>query len=768
MRLLLFLVLLLNYHPIFSQFLVKGQVLDQSQQPLAFATVSWHPTQDSLEVQGVICDENGNFQINKIAIGKYKFQFQMIGYQTNEITLTIENDLNLGFIELQSTIANLDEVVVSAQRSYLESHPGKRVLYIGQDIGTIGSTVAEALEMVPSVTTNARGEVVLRGSSSFRIYINGKPTNREPRSLQFINADALQRIEVITNPSAKYDAEGITGIINLVFRKNRSRRFKLDAFVNGTLPRRLNSGINLSAGKKTLSFYANVTNGWSWYKNQDQQERFNKNSFLLRSNNSLDYEGFQVQPTLTSGINFNPDSTIAFNLEMNFVRWDAIEDIQQISLFDFDGANAPRLQLKNKADELEDEGSISIQMEKTLAPKRKIKALFSVGGENENNSNVYNVNNISLDESPLANNIQNSATNETQRYYRLNFDFETPIRGIGNLELGTQFDFTRFAVLQQQAFFGDTLTRPDNDFRYKVWKPAAYALIKKKWDKLQYEVGIRAEYFRSDANQISIESSFQQEFFNVFPSLGLVYKIHKDGTQSLGLNYTRRINTPGFFDINPFVTITDPLNQWAGNPELKPEFSNLLELNYLQSWSKVNLDLTLFGNNTKDIIQQVVQKIDDQQSLQSYQNFGRRNTFGSELQITYQPNELLKFDHTLSWDYTEFKSNSNLIMINRRGAWRARFKQQLRIKEKWLLDFSEYYRSTRIEPQSKDLAQFYVDIGLRKSFQDGRGTLSINFRDVFNTRVFRSILFGDDFILENRFKFQTRRITLGLKYKIWD
>ena len=751
----------------FGQYSFRGQIVDPSNnEGLPFVNVLWWPSGDSTNLKGVVSDPNGYFQLESLEVGNYQFKIQMIGYQSYYFSIFLNQDTTLEKIFLHPMVTDLEEIVIRAEQSYLEVKPGKKVFFVGNDISTLGSSVAEVLETIPSVTTNAQGDIRLRGSSNFAIFINGKQTNRDARSLRFLNVDALQRIEVITNPSAKYDAEGVSGIINLVFRKRKSQQLKLDGNVNGTLPARLNTGINISLGSKQFSFYTNGTMGWSWYENSEQQKRKNTTGDLINIDNLLKADGIQFQPTLTTGLNYQIDTSLELNLEFNFTRWDLTESIDQLFEASFQWEQPAVLALSNMADELENEGIVSFQLDKVFKPKKQLKFLFSLGGEDEFNEQLYNQGKAPLENTLLDNTVQLISNEESQRYYRLNLDFQTPLERIGVLETGTQVQLTKYEVLQNLDFFGNTLTAQENNFIYNVWKPAIYALITNKLNRLEYEAGIRVEYFQSEANQVNLDSSFQQTFFNVFPSFGVLYTFPFKQSISVGLNYTRRINTPGFFDINPFVTITDPLNQWAGNPNLRPEFSSLWELNILQNRDHLDWTITLFNTRTRDIIQQILQKINENSSLQTYRNFGKRSLWGTEIQLDIQPSEVLKCSQSFAWNFTQFDQEDDLIRFNRVGAWQIRLKQQLRLKKDWIIDLSEFYRSDKVEAQAKDLAQFFIDIGIRKSFGQGKGTLTINWSDIFNTRVFRSTIWGDDFTLENRFKFQTRRITLGMKYKL--
>lgn len=258
-----------------AQHNLSGVVLTPDNTPIEFASISLYPIADSSNLTGGITAQNGAFQLSNLPTETYQITVQMLGYEDWTKQVTLSKSLNLGQIVLTEETLLLSEIEVVAQQSTVESHLGKKVLRIGQDLSTNGSNALEALEIIPSINTTPQGKIQIRGNSNVVIYINGKETKRDPATLKFISAETLEKIEVVTNPSAKYDAEGVGGIINLVYKKDKINNFKLETIANlGILTNPFylspNLGVNASLNREKVSFFTNVS--WDFGKYEDYND----------------------------------------------------------------------------------------------------------------------------------------------------------------------------------------------------------------------------------------------------------------------------------------------------------------------------------------------------------------------------------------------------------------------------------------------------------------------------------------------------------------
>ena len=752
-----------------AQFKVSGQVTDLNDQPVPFVTVALLHPADSSVVDGAIGNDQGAFQLLNVPAGTYRLLIRSVGYkELVKPNVSISESGTLGTFRLQEQVNALEEVVVTGARSTIETQLGKKVLNIGADLSTAGATVTEALQRIPSVSTDMNGTISIRGSSNVIIYVNGKETQRDSKSLQFLSAGALQKIEVITNPSAKYDAGGVGGIINLVFKKEGKGEYKLEARAAITSPYRLSTGLNAQVSSQKLTGYVSGNLSRSDYENREENVRLNDAGPLQRYENLVLNEGKGRTTQLTAGLTYDIDTSFSLNFEYNYWRWLDVEDRIQSNQFLYTNQPDLNLQLFNWGRELEDEMSLSFSLSKEWSKERSLKMLFNGGGEVEGNDARYNEQGLVLEDTPLSQTISSSAETERQSLYQLTVDYTSPLKGFGNVEMGLKWDHIRYRIAQDLNFVSDALFLPRNDFKLAFEKYAAYFIHKMEWDHFSYGIGLRLEHFTSEARQLTTDEAFIQEVTRLFPSVQLVYRA--SAQHQFAFNYSRRINRPGFFDLNPFVSFTDPLILETGNPSLEPEFANNYELSYQFSQNSFSLDLTGFQRNTTNVIQETVAAFDEDRLLYSYANFGKRLNRGLELNLNMNPMPVLELTGSFSWYFTRFQEGSDdlVVRFNNQSTWQFNLQQRLNLKGNWSLELTENYRAPRIGIQTEDQAYYFINAAVRKSFSNKRAIITLNFQDIFDTQVFKTELRGEDFGVSNLFKFQSRRVTLELRYKLFD
>lgn len=766
---LLFLFMLCS-QSLLAQFTISGRVIDQkTAKPIPFSTIALLSPADSSLVDGAISIDAGNFTITNVQSGSYRLLVRSIGYQDfvrNNVMVT--GDLNLGDLELTEKVNELEAVTVTGKRSTVETLLGKKVLNIGEDLSTAGATVTEALQRLPSVSTDMNGGISIRGSSNVIIYVNGKETQRDSKSLQFLSAGALQKIEVITNPSAKYDAGGVGGIINLVFKKDASGDFKMEMVTSISAPYRLSAGINTQLSSQKLTGYLNANTRRAEYEDRNEKVRINENGPLQRYENLVELRGKGPTTHITTGITYDIDTTFSLNFEYNYWRWNDEDERRQTNRFIYADRPNETLGIRNWSRELEDEMSLSFSLDKRWSEDRSLKLLFNGGGEVEDNETRYNLDGLDLTNTPLAQSIRESRETEDQKLYQLTIDYTSPLKDFGAIEIGVKFDDIRFEIAQTLDFVSDELFLPQNDFTIDFKKYAGYVIHKMKWDHFEYGLGVRLEHFNSVANQRTIEQINEQNVTRLFPSIQLVYRPVPE--HQFAFNYSRRINRPGFFDLNPFVSFTDPLILEQGNPDLEPEFAHNYELSYQLTHGKLGLDVVGFHRTTTQVIQETIEALDADRLIYSYTNFGKRKNSGLELSASMEPFSALELTGNFSWYHTVYEAEPGdlAVRFNNQSTWKANLQQRFNLKGDWSIELSENYRSPRIGIQTEDQANYAVNLAIRKAFKNKRAVLTLNVTDIFDTRVFKTRVRGEDFEIIDLFKFQTRRLSLELRYKIFD
>lgn len=756
---IIFLVLAMMPFAIKAQIQVLGTVLDENKKPLPFVTIAFESAEG---VEGTFSDVNGKFQIS-VPPESYSLTFQMVGFESLKLEeLELDQNVDLGAIYLKSNVTELEEVVVRVERSYIESDLGKKTLYVGSDLANAGSTAVEALESLPSVTTTVEGNVNIRGSENIIIYVNGRETKRDPKSLRFISADALQKIELITNPSAKYDAEGVAGIINLVYTKSRST--KLEVISSISAPLRGSLGINSSISSSKFSLFANLSERRSRFEDSENQRRISLEDSLTRYENLTFSRGKGLTRELNAGISFEPDTSFSIGLEVNYLRWDDAADQSQIGIFEYGLSSITSLDLVNDWQEIEDELSFTLSAEKELKGQQFLKFQLTMGGENEINNSGFNNAGIDVLNTPFQQSISSSDETEDQRYYQTKLDYSRPLVEDVTLEMGVVSDVFDININQNLIFFEEGMS--NNQFGIEMDKSAGYLLLENKRRRVEYALGIRYEYFSSTSVNEFTDSTFTQRFDNLFPSAQLQYKFSDE--HSLGINFTRRINRPSFWEVSPFLSFTDPLNLETGNPYLRPEFGYLYELTYSGNLSNSSFDFTAFRRTTRDVIQRTTTAISEDQLLLSYANIGVRHDDGVELSASIDVSEKIILEANASAYRTVFENVSQFVFFQERWNWQTRFKQRLKLGKEWTIDLVEYYRAPRYGAQSVGLAQYYANASIQKMFNQKRGSVILSVRDIFNTRIFGSEIIGEGFNVRGSFKFQTQVASLTFRYKIVD
>jgi len=761
-------ILLFKTLILFGQNSLSGKIIDAKTNPMAFAAITAYPVTDSTKISASISSENGTFSILDLQLATYIVVVQTLGFQEYTAQILVDGETVIPSIKLLEEATVLDEVVVLAKKSVLENRLGKKILRIGEDLSTTGSSALEAMDRIPSVTTTRQGGIQIRGSSDVIIYINGKETTRDGRTLQNIPAEVLEKIEVITNPSAKYDAEGVAGIVNIVYKKSKKKALKVDAIFNASLPEGLSGGLNASFNKKTISFYMNAMMSYEKSKDAEDTKRINTLGELSRYQNKLNSNILSKRRNLEGGINYQPDSTLAVDFEINYSRWnDAIQNLQANNWQYRNGLDDQFLSNTSQRKELEDEVTLALSLTKDFSTTKKLKLLVNVSGEDEENSSRFE--DLVLEEIPLETQgfLRSSDERESQRLWQGKFDYETPFFGFGTFETGLKLDVIEYDIFQSVVFQDAAVAIPNNVFTVTQNKYALYALHKKAFESFEYGLGLRMEHFSSNGFQQANEQSFTQKNTQVFPSIQWLYHIEK-GAQSLGFAYSKRINRPRFFDVNPYVSFSDPLNLETGNPDLKPELASLVELSYHLQFRDFTTDLTGYYRQTKNVIQDLIETVGTNQTLQSRANFDKRTNRGIEAQIEYDPKGIFKSYATFNMRYSTFKDAANRLAFNNTTAWRLRVNQQLKFENNWTIGLSQNYRAPTFEPQSKVEAEFYLDFNLAKKFINGKGSISLNVRDIFQSRNFTRLIQGVDFNIRERYTWQSRSITLGLRYTILE
>lgn len=711
---------------------ISGKVIDKkTQEPLPYVTVTIENENGEI-LTGGITDDNGFFTISSIPVGTVNVKIQYIGFISYSKELTIEKNnesIDLGIISLEEDIASLDEVVVVAEQSTIVQKIDRRVINVGKDLTTAGATAGEIMNNIPSINVDQDGNIALRGNQNVKILIDGKPTNIDAAQLlRQIPSSSIKQIELITNPSAKYNPEGMSGIINIILHKNTNDGFNGDVSLNLTNGEyaRFNSSINLNYRTGKLNFYGN----YGAYAGKNP----NKGELEMEDNPFTDVfdpseQNFDLLSTSKShlfkfGVDYYIDDKNSlsvyttqnlYNYKMNAINetyYDGLAAASQTSFSKSGNANAAyNLAYKHKINE----DGHEIQLEADYNDF-----------EGDSDSDYF------FSNSPMPNYIE--SYNNNRENTTINLDYTNPLTENIKLEVGLE------ARIQNTKNDYDTSTDliSNSDFFYNRDIYSAYATFGQKIDKWSYQVGVRAETFNVEAgfsNENTPEIPFKDDLFTLYPSAFVSYALNDKN--SMQLSYSRRVDRPGLNQINPIREFSTPTLTSVGNQNLKPQFTNSIELNYSKQLNKGNITAGVFYRIIQDEINRtiLIDELDPSKLIQTYDNFDGNKAYGLEVSGAYRPTAWWSFN--TSFDLYSQNLNGLVafekVEIENTG-YTFRINNNIKATKDLTFQLFGMYRSSGSSLQFDFTDFYFINTGVRYNVMQGNATISFNVNDVFNTQ----------------------------------
>jgi ferric enterobactin receptor len=763
---------------------ISGRVVDaQSSQPLDYATVSVYQLPDSLLVGGAVTDLDGIFQID-VKPGTYFLKAEFISYRATfaeKITLTKKEPFqNVGTISLQPDAEILAEVEVRAQKSQTTLALDKKVFNVGKDLANKGGNAADLLDNVPSVTVDLEGNVNLRGSGNVRILVNGKPSGlvgfSNSNGLRQIPATLIDRIEVITNPSARYEAEGMAGIINIILKKEEQRGF--NGSVEGTVGYPDNYGVSANVNYRTdrLNFFG--TYGLFYRQSPGeglQYQEFYRNDTTFITDQTRDRLRGGLSNSFRFGADyyFNPKNILTGALTYRISNEDNFSTIEYRDFLN--SLDNPTGVTERTDEEFEREpnleGALTYRREfeekgrEFTADIRYQDNLETEGSDLR--ETFFTPNGIATGEAPL---IQRSNNTEGEKQLIAQFDYVHPWKEDGKWEAGLRASFrdisNSFLVEELQGGSYVPLAGLDNDFNYLENIVAIYGIIGDKINNFSYQVGVRGEYTDIRTELVKTGESNPRDYLNLFPSAHITYDLPNQN--AVQLSYSRRINRPNFWSLNPFFTFSDARNFWAGNPDLDPEFTHSMELGHMKYWDRASMTTSLYYRNTEGIIQRI-RTIDTLtgNTITIPYNLSNENAFGIESNFTFDPFKWWKLDGNFNF----FRSiidggNVDQTLASDTYGWFVRLNSKMTLWDQVDFQTRVRYNAPIQTPQGRRLAFYTIDLGLSKDVLKERGTLTLSVQDLLNSRRRRYITEGNEFYTEGDWQWRARQILLTFSYRI--
>lgn len=760
---------------------VKGKVIDAlTAQPVEYATVALFKSGDSTALTGVITANDGSFVVKSLKEGSYYVQIYFIGYdklRTETFTLSkTAPEFNSGEVKLKPQSRNLNEVTVTAESKKVEYKIDRRVVNVEKDLNSAGGSAATALENTPSVQVDPQGNVTLRGSSDFVVLIDGKPTTLKGNDvLKQIPASSVKQIEVITNPSAKYDADGNAGIINVVMKKGKLSGINGNVNINYGNKNMRDGSLQLNYRHKNLNFFGGTEYNDNTFRN-----------FMEINSKAIINQGLPTQKTLNhskNGTQFYENYNLNFKggAELTFAEKNTVSLSGNISNQSYDRGfdsyirqweNSDPVTYKKSHNYTDVTGlvkGVNFDFTRDFSDNHKLVVAYSYFSWNGDDDNKLN--DFFTDQNYNQQSISSKLWNTKHDFnfnYRLNIDYKVPVKN-GTFEAGFQYRFEK--RFEDFRFFDydkatDTWSRNNTysyDLNYDNSIYSGYLIYSGSYKGFGYQAGVRSEFF--DRRIVLSKSNTPNDYekFMFYPSIHFSKSI-KDKHQ-FQLSYSRRINRPAPFLLNDIPQYIDPDNIFMGNPELKPEFTDSFEFNYRTTISKVTISAQSYLRNTTNMFQALRLMTEKGVMIHKLANSDNQLSAGEEFGVDINVTKWLQLSTGANIYYYKLKTVvENEKIIKESASWDARMIANIQFKWGTRLQLLGYYRGASYDAMGKNDGFFISNIAVNQSLLKGKASIGINVRDVFNSFKMNYSTYGSSF--DNLYKINVEGplVMLNLTY----
>jgi len=772
--------------------LISGKVIDAvSENPLEYVSVKLFSTKDSSVVAGIFSDAEGKFLLEKIPNGTYFFKFSFAGYEINKSeNVSISASLrvvNVGTFKLQpEKKGELQEVKVTGQLDVLKAGIDKKIFNVAEDLTAKGGTANDVLSKIPSVELDQDGNVMLRGDGKVTILIDGRPSSLSGGNgktlLDALPAGSIERIEVVNNPSAKYDPDGTSGIINIVLKKNKLRGF--NGLINGNIGSGFVKKGNVFDGNASLSYRNSIVNLYGSYAGRylDGYRNNYSNIRHLYSNgliDSLDQERLGTDQNFGHTFKFGIDLSLKnrqtlgvsatgsigernrtgdqMNMQTNsltsdYLRWQRIssDPSQQRNL---DVNLNYRYDLKN------DRGNLVADFNQSLGSDH-IQGYYDQTYLDKGNNPTSKADLHQRLDNVEANNVFSGQVDLTYLYPKIN----------GRLEAGTKAIFrdqsvNTFSESQDtltQLYEQDTLSNFKYAYQERIF--SLYGIYGQQIKKFKYQIGLRAEQAYQIPNLISDTIKISNNYFNLFPSGHMRYALTEKS--ELSLSYSRRINRATSAMLNPFTSYADPFNLMRGNPYVKPEFIDSYDLGYMIEKAKVTLTSSVYYRHSTGMIMRI-REYTANTSATTYANIDQSHSIGAELVLVYKPVKWFRNTFSANGNYIRYVDDYAAANWNVTGfIWNCKYNGIVDFWKKTAsIQISAAYNGPRVSVQGRVQRKAPTDIAFDKSFKNGTWSLGCRVSDIFNVQGFYLNLDQPTVQQDMTYKWLTRRFYITFSYK---
>ncbi|QCX38674.1 TonB-dependent receptor [Aureibaculum algae] len=750
---------------------VSGTLIEaETKQAVPYATVVFFDKTSKAIIKGITSDDDGSFSTT-INNPNFYIEISFMGFATKSITTysVTNNKVTLGTITLAPDNQALDEVTVRAEVSKTVFKLDKRVFNVGKDISSTGVSALEVLNNVPSVNVNIEGEISLRGSSGVQILINGKPSvlaDASSNALGTITADMIESIEVITNPSAKYEASGTAGILNIILKKEDKKGWNGSISANTGIPDNHSIGLSLNRRTEKFNLFAQLGAGYRSLPRDSESMNTDLTNNEVIYSKGKDYRD-ETFFNLTLGADYHINELNVLTLSGNFAY--EIEDQPSATTFShFDASD--NLISKWIRDEVTDATNPKWQYElnykKQFENNEDHTLLFSALGSffGKDQSSQFNSTTLSGTE---VNDDQQTETNFQQADYTFKLDYTNPITEEYSIEAGAQYlinDVGNDYEVRDKDDNSNVYTVNEaltNNFEYDQKVLGVYFTGAFERDKWGLKAGLRVENTNLVTLLTNTNENNTQDYTNFFPSVHSSYKVGENF--SLQAGYSKRIFRPRLWDLNPFFNVRNNFNVRVGNPNLQPEFTDSYELTSIYKIGKAALSSSVYYKYTTEVIERVSTSLDNVTTT-TPENIGTNGTVGFETNGKYNPTKWLTLTGDFNFNYFNRVGTFETKSFDFSGSqWSSKLGSKIGLPADIDLELTGSYQSGYETVQGDVTGFAFLDLGIRKKIIKGKVMVNLGVRDLFESRIQESYVYQDTFEAYNYGK-RGRFFTLGVSY----
>nr|WP_314897977.1 TonB-dependent receptor [uncultured Flavobacterium sp.] len=730
---------------------VSGKVIEKiSKQPLEYATITFINTKNPKALAGGITNAKGEYDINVVP-GVYDIKIEFISFKLSEIKQkSIQGNINLGTTALDEDAAQLNEVVIRSEKTTVEIKLDKKIYNVGSDLMVKGGTVSDVLDNIPSVSVDVEGNVSLRGNENVKVLIDGKPSNaiNIAEALRLIPADAIEKVEVITNPSARYDAEGGGGLLNIILKKGKNLGLNGTFIASTGYPE--NYGMSGTLNYKSKNFNLFTNQGYNYRSNPGNMMT---NTEYLNSDNSIRNYVNENRENDRYSKGYNGNFGIELYLDKS-TSWTNTFNYRKNN-----GDNTDNVfQKYYNADYVYDYTRTRINEEDSKSENVEFATNFTKNFKKDGHK-------LTIDGSFSANDDKNSAlvtdtatntsavlfdktiNNQTQNRNLLQADYVLPLGKGSQFEAGYRGDFSKLVTDYQVENDGVINPNFTNTLEYKEKVNAIYTQYGVKVNKFSALFGLRFEDSNIEINQLATNDFNTKKYNNFFPSAFFTYEISDKSSASI--SYSRRIQRPRGRMINPFSNLSSNINIFMGNPDLDPAFTDAIDLGYIKRWDKLTFNTSLYVNKTNGAFQFARRESGDFVNgtpiiIASPINLATEYRTGFEFTLNYSPYKWWKLNGNFNFfrnetqgDFTYVDFNDNEVVQNfdnTTTSWFTRITSKVTLPYKIDWQTNATYNGPQNNAQGRSLGNFAANLAFSKDVMKDKGTLSFNISDVFNSR----------------------------------